>query len=293
MNIYDCFMYFDEDMILDLRLNLLDKYVKKFIITESIYLHSGKKKKLNFDLKNFSKFKNKIEYIVIDKPPSTIRTLNENDDLETRNSKMLDNSLIRENHQRNSLIQGLNDTDDDDLIIVSDVDEIPNLEHYKYKKKISFFVQKMFYYKFNLIQPNFDWLGSRACKKKDLISCQWLRNIKAKSYPFWRIDTLMSQRKYMNIDFIQNGGWHFTCIKKPIDLHYKLSNFLHHVEYEESGLKIDQVESLINQKKILYDHKADMKDKKYTAKASLEKVSNEILPKYIFSNYEKYKEWLD
>ena len=81
MNIYDCFMYFDEDMILDLRLNLLDKYVKKFIITESIYLHSGKKKKLNFDLKNFSKFKNKIEYIVIDKPPSTIRTLNENDDL--------------------------------------------------------------------------------------------------------------------------------------------------------------------------------------------------------------------
>ena len=130
-------------------------------------------------------------------------------------------------------------------------------------------------------------------QKKYLISCQWLRNIKAKSYPFWRLDTLLSQKKYMNIDFIQNGGWHFTCIKKPIDLHYKLSNFLHHVEYEESGLKIDQVESLINQKKILYDHKADMKDKKYTAKASLEKVSNEILPKYIFSNYEKYKEWLD
>ena len=52
MNIYDCFMYFDEDMVLDLRLNLLDKYVKKFVITESTYLHSGNKKKLNFDLKN-------------------------------------------------------------------------------------------------------------------------------------------------------------------------------------------------------------------------------------------------
>ncbi|OUW10909.1 MAG: hypothetical protein CBD26_04295 [Candidatus Pelagibacter sp. TMED166] len=293
MNIYDCFMYFDEDMILDLRLNLLDKYVKKFVITESTYLHSGKKKKLNFDFKNFSKFKNKIEYIVIDKPPSNIRIVNENDNQELKNSKMLDNSLMRENHQRNGLIQGLINAHDDDLVVVSDVDEIPNLEQYKYKKKITFFVQKMFYYKFNLLQPNFDWLGSRACKKKDLISCQWLRNIKAKSYSFWRLDAFLSNKKYMNVDFVQNGGWHFTCIKKPKDLHYKLSNFLHHVEYEESGIKIDQVENLINQKKILYDHKADMKDKKYTAKTSLEKVSNETLPEYIFTNYDKYKEWLD
>ena len=114
MNIYDCFMYFDEDMILDLRLNLLDKYVKKFVITESTYLHSGKKKKLNFELKNFSKFKNKIEYIVIDKPPNEIRVLDETDDQETKNSKMLDNSLMRENHQRNGLIQGLKNTHDND-----------------------------------------------------------------------------------------------------------------------------------------------------------------------------------
>ena len=120
MNIYDCFMYLFKTF---LDFGSIADNVKKFIITESIYLHSGKKKKLNFDLKKFSKLKNKIEYIVIDKPPSTIRTLNENDDLETRNSKMLDNSLIRENHQRNGLIQGLNDTDDDDLIIVSDVDK--------------------------------------------------------------------------------------------------------------------------------------------------------------------------
>ncbi len=135
-------MYFDEDMILDLRLNLLDKYVKKFVITESTYLHSGKKKKLNFDFKNFSKFKNKIEYIVIDKPPSNIRIVNENDNQELKNSKMLDNSLMRENHQRNGLIQGLINAHDDDLVVVSDVDEIPNLEQYKYKKKNYFFCSK-------------------------------------------------------------------------------------------------------------------------------------------------------
>ena len=69
MNIYDCFMYFDEDLLLDLRLNMLNKYVNKFVITESTFLHSGQRKKLNFDYKNFSKFKNKIIYIVVDEPP--------------------------------------------------------------------------------------------------------------------------------------------------------------------------------------------------------------------------------
>ena len=293
MNIYDCFMYFDEDMVLDLRLNLLDKYVKKFVITESTYLHSGNKKKLNFDLKNFSKFKNKIEYIVIDRPPNDIKKINEEDDQNIKNSKMLDNSLKRENHQRNALINGLKGINDDDLVLISDVDEIPNLSNFKYKNKITMFVQKMFYYKFNLMQLNFDWLGSRACKKKDLVSCQWLRNIKGKSYPFWRLDALFSNKKYINIDFIKDGGWHFTCIKKPEDLHYKLSNFLHHVEYQESGIQIDKVKELIKERKILYDHKADMRDRKYTGKVSLSKVSNEILPKYIISNANKYKEWLD
>ena len=166
MNIYDCFMYFDEDMVLDLRLNLLDKYVKKFVITESTYLHSGNKKKLNFDLKNFSKFKDKIEYIVIDHPPNDIKKINEEDNQDIKNSKMLDNSLKRENQQRNGLINGLKGFDDEDLILVIDVDEIPNLKNFQYKSKITMFVQKMFYYKFNLMQLNFDWLGSRACKKK-------------------------------------------------------------------------------------------------------------------------------
>ncbi|MAW17007.1 MAG: hypothetical protein CMJ01_00340 [Pelagibacteraceae bacterium] len=293
MNIYDCFMYFDEDMILDLRLNLLDKYVKKFIITESTFLHSGNKKKLNFDIKNFSKFKDKIEYIVVDKPSPNIKEINESDDIDLKNSKMLDNSLDRENYQRNELINGIKNIDENDLVLVSDVDEIPNLENFKYKNKITMFIQKMFYYKFNLMQENFPWLGSRACKKKDLISCQWLRNIKGKSYPFWRLDTFFSSTKYTTIDLIPDGGWHFTCIKNPKELHYKLSNFLHHVEYQESGIRVDDIENLIKQKKIMYDHKADMRDKKYTAKSGLTRISNELLPKYIIQNLDKYKEWLD
>ena len=75
MNIYDCFMYFDEDLLLDLRLNILDRYVKKFIITEATYTHNGTPKKLNFDLNNFAKFKDKISYIVIDNPPPDIKKI--------------------------------------------------------------------------------------------------------------------------------------------------------------------------------------------------------------------------
>ena len=293
MNIYDCFMYFDEDMLLDLRLNMLNKYVKKFVITESTYLHSGNKKKLNFDFKNFSKFKDKIEYIVIDTPPNGIEQINDEDNLEIKNKKILDNSLKRENNQRNTLIKGIKDVDDDDLILVSDLDEIPNLDNYKYKNKITLFIQKVFYYKFNLMQPDFKWMGTRACKKKDLINFQWLRNVKGKSYPLWRIDTFFSEKKFMNVDFVNEGGWHFTSIKKPEDIHYKLSNFMHHLEYEESGLQLNDMKKMIKEKKILYNHKTDMKNKKYNGDLSLVKVSSNLLPDYIINNLEKYREWLD
>ena len=72
MNIYDCFMYFDEDLLLDLRLHTLDKFVKKFVITEATYTHNGSKKELKFNINKFSKFKDKIIYIVVDKQPNDI-----------------------------------------------------------------------------------------------------------------------------------------------------------------------------------------------------------------------------
>ena len=174
MNIYDCFMYFDEDLLLDLRLNILQKYVKKFIITESTFLHSGKTKKLNFDIKKFTKFKDKIEYIVVDKLPDGIEKINPDDDIELRNKKILDNSLKRENNQRNQLLQGLKNVNDEDLILSSDLDEIPNFQNFKFNNRIVLFEQNVFYYKFNLMQPNFKWLA-QGHVEKDLYGFQWLR----------------------------------------------------------------------------------------------------------------------
>ena len=285
-------MYFDEDLLLDLRLNVLNDHVKKFVITESTFLHSGKEKKLKFDYKNFKKFKDKIIYIVVDTPPLGIQTIDRSDTTAIKNKKILDNSLKRENNQRNRLINGLDDVLEDDLILSSDLDEIPNLLNFKFKNKITLFEQKVFYYKFNLMQPNFNWMGTRACKKKQLKGFQWLRNIKSKSYPGWRLDTFFSEKRYMNIDIVKNGGWHFTSIKKPKDIFYKLSNFMHHLEFEYSGLSLKDMEKMVEEKKILYDHGVKQEDNKYTGRQSLVKINNLILPEYIRQNLNKYKDWL-
>ena len=79
-------MFFDEEMLLDLRLNIMDKYVDKFVITESTYMHNGKSKKLLFDINKFSKFKDKIIYLPIYEPPPNIVTISKNDDLNKQQS---------------------------------------------------------------------------------------------------------------------------------------------------------------------------------------------------------------
>ena len=93
-------MFFDEDMLLDLRLNIMDKYVDKFVITEATYMHNGNKKKLNFDINKFKKFKDKITYIVVDEPPPGLLLVNENETEESKENKLILNGYKRDNFQR-------------------------------------------------------------------------------------------------------------------------------------------------------------------------------------------------
>ena len=202
MNIYDCFMYFDEDLLLDIRLNSLEKFVKKFVITEATYTHNGNKKKLNFDINNFKKFKDKIIYIVVDKQPDNIQNLSENDSKDRSGEKLILNGMARDYYQREKLADGLDAARDEDLILISDLDEIPNLESVdlkKIKNNILIFEQKILYYKLNLVYNKFLWQGTRGVKYKNLFSPQWLRNIKGKNYPKWRLDTFFSKKKYSNL----------------------------------------------------------------------------------------------
>jgi len=292
MRIVDSFMFFDESMLLDLRLNILDKYVSKFVICESTFNHNGVKKKLNFDIKLFTKFKSKIDYIVLDKEPANLKIINEYDSSELKESKTLDNALIRENFQRNFALKKLHEVNDNDLILINDLDEIPDLKNFSYKKKITIFKQKMLYFKFNLVYKNLSWTGSKICKKKDLISPQWLRNIKTRKYPLWRLDIFFSKKKYNNIEIIKNGGWHFTNIKTADEIHHKMKSFLHHFEYENSGLNPEMIEKLIKEKKALYNYNADQRENKWSNNTELEKINLEFLPDYINENLDKYQNWL-
>ena len=293
MKIIDSFMYLDEDMLLDVRLNVLNKYVSKFIICESTYNHKGLKKNLNFDIKKFSNFQDKIIYVPLDEQPSNIKEIKDNDSIELKESKILDNALSRDNFQRNYVKKKFEEFSENDLILINDLDEIPNLENFKYKNKINIFKQKMIYYKFNLLYPDFVWFGSKICKKKHLKSPQWIRNIKSKKYPFWRIDTFFSKKKYQNINFIENGGWHFTNIKKAEDIDKKMRNFAHHYEYEKSGLNVNSIKKNILERKVFYNHFSDKKDEKFNFQQPLKKIGYNELPDYISNNYNVFKEWID
>ena len=157
MAIYDCFQYFNEDHLVDLRLNVLEKFIDRFIVVESTVNHQGKTKKLNFEINNFKKFKNKINYIIVDDTPSEIK------------KPHIGGESLVEQHQRNSILKGLNNAEDNDLIILSDVDEIPDLNKLNEfdKNKYAVFSQKMFMYKINFLNlKENNWHGTRMCLKK-------------------------------------------------------------------------------------------------------------------------------
>ena len=159
MKIYDCIQFFNEENILDLRLNILNEFVNFFVIVESTTDHQGNTKELNFNIDKFIKFKKKIIYIAVEDTAKAIKK-----------PHLGQNSLV-ERHQRNSITKGLKNCDDDDLVIISDVDEIPDLNKLIFfdKKNYAVFSQKKFDYKLNLLnETEGEWYGSKICLKKNL-----------------------------------------------------------------------------------------------------------------------------
>ena len=278
-------------MMYEIRLNVLADKVDKFIVTESTYSHSGEKKKLNFDINNYPKFKDKITYIVIDKEPDGIVSENNNPVLQRSNS------LKRIALSYDESLKALNNVDDNDFIMLSDNDEIPNLNSIQFKNNkndIILFNQLFFYYKFNLLYDKMIWPGTKGCKKKMLKSLSWLRNIKLKKYPFWRLDTLFSQTKYIDINIIKDGGWHFTNMKTPEDMYEKFMNFGHHDEFKLSGLTIDKIRDKVKRRELFYNHFADSSNQnKWESDCRLMQIDIHNLPEYLINNKSKYKEWFD
>ena len=296
MKIYDCFMYYDEDLVADLRFNILNKYITEFIVVESKFTHSGEKRELLFDINKYSKFKNKINYIVLENEPENLETINDKDSIDKKNSKYIMNALKRENFQRNAISRGLKKVNPDDLILISDVDEIPDLSNLNLENindEIILFKQNFYYYKFNLMLEDLPWLGTKACKHKMLKSPQWLRNIKDKKYPFWRLDILFSDKKYSNIKFVENGGWHFSNMKTPAEIEKKMRTYLHHREYDINPLGEEKIKQIIDNKKSIYNLRADMKNEKFDGTQNLKPTDGSELPNYIKENKKKYLNWIE
>jgi beta-1,4-mannosyl-glycoprotein beta-1,4-N-acetylglucosaminyltransferase len=177
--------------------------------------------------------------------------------------------------------------DEDDLIIISDLDEIPNMEQigkFNSNMRYAVFKQKHFYYKINLqSQKNPFWYGSKICVKKYLKSPQWLRNLKFKKRPFWRIDKLQLN------NIIENGGWHFCNLKQPSELLYKYKNmaetndpYFTKNKIDDKYLSIKQIEDSIEKGKNLVGKNEHFKKIKI----------DDRFPNYIIGNLEKFNHWL-
>ena len=267
MKIYDCVQFFNEEHILELRINILNKFVDFFVIAESTTDHQGNSKKLNFDLSKFKKYENKIIYVIVDDTSEAIK------------KPHIGGESLVEQHQRNSIMRGLKNCLDNDLIILSDVDEIPDLtklNQFDKKNKYVVFSQKAFAYKLNLLNnAENNWHGSKMCLKKHLKSPQRLRNLKFKKYPFWRID------KPRNLQIIENGGWHFAYLLDSQGISKKIKSFAHGEDNKKDNTDIDKIEKKME--KLLHPTKG----------FGLKKIEiDETFPNYIIENREKLKGWI-
>ena len=292
MNIYDCTTFYSEKMMLDVRFNILDNEVHKFIVVESLYSHSGETKKFNFNINDYPKFKDKIIYLKIDNQPEDLYS--DKEILDNPICKRL-NSIKRIEQSYEYMQKGIAEAKDEDLIIVSDNDEIPNLKSIKFqksKKKFLIFKQLLFYYKFNYYHDLMTWYGSKACKKRYLTSFSNLRNLKNKEYPFWRLDAYFSKIKKNNVEIIDDGGWHFTNLKTPEELYIKLKNFGHHDEFDNTKITIADLKKKIDNGVVLYDHFADKSSKnKWEYDYKLKIIKNFLLPNYLIENRANFNEW--
>jgi beta-1,4-mannosyl-glycoprotein beta-1,4-N-acetylglucosaminyltransferase len=237
------------------------------VIIEGNKTHSGKKKKKNFQIEKFSKFKKKIKYFFIEDMPND------------------GNSWELENFQRNKIMLGLQEANKEDLILISDCDEIPNLKAIrnidlkKFKNNIFSFKQKCFYFKLNLLNPRSNpWYGTKLIrydflKKK---TPQKIRSYKVKQYPLWRID------KPKNAIILKNGGWHFSFLNNINNIKLKLKSFAH-TEFNKSIFTNGKnLRSKVENYKDLFDENF-----------SLKKINLDTsYPEYIIKNKKKFKEWI-
>jgi beta-1,4-mannosyl-glycoprotein beta-1,4-N-acetylglucosaminyltransferase len=232
--IYDCFIFFNELDLLDIRLNILNSVVDKFVLVEATHTHQRKPKPLYFDInkERFKDFSDKIVHVVVEElSPKTFALWK---------SDTTKGAWEMEIYQRNAIARGLKDCKSEDTIIISDLDEIPDpgkiKEFYK-MPGFKAFRQRNFYYYLNCVSLSEDWYGSVMGHYGDMRKPQDFRSIskemhargtrllKDPLYRFFRCLVNPDLRK--KITPIENGGWHFGYLGSADHIVAKIEAFAH------------------------------------------------------------------
>lgn len=242
MKVFDCFTYFNEDELLEIRLQTLDAHVDCFVIAEATHTQSGLPKPMNFRPERFARFAHKIRYILVDDMP-----LARND------------AWANENHQRNALMRGLADAAPDDLILVSDLDEIPDprgIAAYQTKYLRGTFIQRLFYYRLNneALDPAsgapLTWRGPQ------ITTCRHLRGFFGNTQnlriykPTGPLRTLRRKwlKSFSNQD-IAEGGWHFSWVM-PCDRMLAKIHSMAHQEFNTAQIaSLETIDQLLREGK--------------------------------------------
>ncbi len=273
--IYDCFCYFNEDLLLELRLETLWDYVDYFVICESILTIAGHPKPLYFDTERFLKYKSKIRHLILLEYPFPTN-----------------DAWRNERWQRNYLSNGLFDAQDHDWIMISDVDEIPRPEsivHFipsKYKR--ADFEQYMYAYFLNnrweVQGEPVIWIGTKITTYQNFksffsYSMEYLRNYKSSG--LLRGINRMLFNKLM-VQKIVLGGWHFTWMAGIDKIIQKLESFAHQEFNKPEFKNPEKIRELIQSgKDVLFP------ERKYQAQ-----VLDIQFPEYLFENNERFREYL-
>lgn len=273
--VYDCFCYFNEDMLLELRLETLWDHVDYFVISEAVYTQVGKPKPLNFDIEKFAKYRDKIRYLVVDHfPPGE------------------PGAWKNENYQRNFVINGLYDADPDDWILVSDLDEIPRPEtiaSYDPKRYLrGDFEQRCYTYFLNNLfvegeQPAL-WAGSKVTTfgrlTKFFGNATAVRSYKS-SGPLRSLRRAYFRR--FQTQLIADGGWHFTWVLKPEKIILKMESIAEQEFVKPEFKDVAFIEERMRSGRDVLD-----REHRYRPQA----LDAAQFPKYLVEHSEKYAEWL-
>lgn len=286
--IYDSFTFFNELDLLEIRLNQMDKVVDKFVLVEGTKTFQGKDKPLHFqeNKERFSRFLDRIIHVVVDNYPQTSI------------------SWEYEYHQRNMILEGLKNCSKDDVILISDLDEIPDPEkvrQYVNHKGLRIFRQRTFYYFLNCIKKSdlesknggFTWNGTVMVNYSDLTKPQELRELSMQmlrlyhkrfaNRTFWKIyfglKNFFSGNK---IVWVNEGGWHFSFLGGVDQIIRKLEAFAH-TEYNNQQYKSpEKIKEAITQGKDIFGRGFEY---------SVVKL-DQTFPSYILQNKEKYSHLL-